>query len=333
VRGRAVVATVAGRPLDPRERAWVDGHAHAWIAPPDGVASDVALRLDDEGAQCDALAAFARAAGERRAALIDCQPPGTGRDARRLAALSAASGVAIACVTGFHLARYYPGARRPWRDADEAVRAFVGELDDALAELPGRRAAAVKGAHTGVIRADRPWWEAVAEAHVRTGACVLVHTERGAGAIDLVGWLEDRGVAPSRIYLCHVDKLPDLGLHRELAEGGVLLGYDTFVRPAYAPDERVWPLLRAMVAAGLARSVAIGLDLAVAAMWRAADAETDTGAPGDGPPAGGAGVGPVALLDTIHPRLADAFADEAVVSALLGGNVLTRLARHEGATP
>jgi phosphotriesterase-related protein len=65
-----------------------------------------------------------------------------------------------------------------------------------------------------------------------------------------------------------VDKRPDSGLHRELAQAGVLLGYDTFVRSKYDPEHGVWPLLGRMVADGLAHRIAIGLDLADSSMWR-----------------------------------------------------------------
>jgi 5-phospho-D-xylono-1,4-lactonase len=302
------VPTTHGAALTRGERVRFDGHAHAWIAPPNGVDAAVALHLDDEAGQAAALAAFARAAAPRRAALLDCQPPGAGRDGRRLAALSAASGVAIACVTGFHQARYYPGARHPWRDAAEAQALFEHELTTGLTELAGRRAAALKAAHEGAVGADAVWWEAAVAARERTDALLLVHTERGAGVEGLIAWLADRGVPLGRVYLCHVDKRPDAGLHRELARAGVLLGYDTFLRPAYGPDTGVWPLLRGLLADGLGHAVVIGLDLAVAAMWRG-------------------GAGPVALVDDVEARLRAEGVTEAECDALLGGTVLRALPR------
>src|SRR5690606_15356472 len=154
-----------------------------------------------------------------------------GRDANALARISRNSGAAIACVTGFHLAHYYPASRRPWRDVAEASALFVKEVQVELTETPGRRAAAIKAAHSGAVTDDLLAWEAVIEAQRVTGACLLVHTERGAGVVELLVWLDDRGVPPTSVYLCHVDKRPDLELHAELAEAGALLGYDTFLRP------------------------------------------------------------------------------------------------------
>src|SRR5690606_9445238 len=144
--------------------------------------------------------------GAWRAGLIDCQPPFAGRDANRLADVSRRSGVAIACVTGFHLARYYPDGQRPWTDSESAVEFFAHEVSSGLSEAPTRRATAIKAAHSGRVSDDLSAWEAAVAAQQRTGACLLVHTERGAGAEDLVAWLLDRGVPGQRIFLCHVDK-------------------------------------------------------------------------------------------------------------------------------
>jgi 5-phospho-D-xylono-1,4-lactonase len=314
------VTTVCGAPLDAGAPVWFDAHAHAWIAPPPGVAEEVALRLDDDATLASGLAAFRTAAAPRRAGLLDCQPPGAGRDAMKLAELAERSGVAIACVTGFHLAPYYPGGTLPYASPAAAAERFVSELDEELAELPGRRAAAVKGAHRGVVdERDEPWWEAVAEAQRRTGALLLVHTEAGRGVEELVAWLDERGVPPSRLFLCHVDKRPDLALHRELAGSGVLLGFDTFLRPKYDPERRVWPLLHALLADDLGAHLALGLDLAPAAMWSRA---THPGA---------AGAGPAALLDVVVARLQRDGVDPETVDALVGGNVLQRLSRAPAA--
>ncbi len=302
--------TVEGDGLAPGAPVRLDGHAHAWIDPPEGVDPSAALPLCDEPHQRAALGRFAAHAAPRRAALIDCQPPGCGRDARALARLSRASGVAISACTGFHLARYYPNGVRPWRDASSAAAHFVRELGEGLTELPTRRAGLIKAAHTGRSGVDDAMWEAVVEARVRSDALLLVHTERGAGVETLLVELLERGVPASKLYLCHVDKRPDLDLHRELARAGALLGFDTLVRPRYRPDETTWPLLARLVEDGHGDAVALGLDLAEAAMWH-----------GDGP-----SIGPVALVEHVaHELVRRGYAHD-VVDALLGQNLLRRAA-------
>lgn len=306
------LATVDGAGLALGDDVRLDGHAHAWIDPPAGVEPSAALPLRNEDHQRAALLRFAEAAEGRRAALIDCQPPGCGRDARALARLSRATGVAISACTGFHLAKYYPSGVRPWSDAARAAEHFHRELVEGLQELPARRAALIKAAHTGGSGADSAMWEAVVEARSRTDALLLVHTERGANAEVLLDELLQLGVPASKVYLCHVDKRPELDLHRELASAGALLGFDTLVRPHYRPEETTWPLLARLLEDGHEEAVALGLDLADAAMWH-----------GEGP-----ADGPVALVDHVEHELVRRGYERVVVDGLLGQNLLRRA--HSG---
>ena len=302
------LATVDGAALAPGAAVRLDGHAHAWIDPPADVAPSAALPLRDEPHQRAALARFAEAAGTQRAALIDCQPPACGRDARMLARLSRATGVAISACTGFHLAQYYPGGVRPWSDAASAAEHFSRELGVGLHELPTRRAGLIKAAHTGRSGEDPSMWDAVVEARGRTDALLLVHTERGASVEALLDDLLDRNVPARKVYLCHVDKRPDLDLHLELARAGVLLGFDTLVRPRYRPEETTWPLLARLVEEGHGTAIALGLDLAEAAMWH-----------GHGPTSG-----PAALVHHVERELVDRGYEVALIDALLGQNLLRR---------
>ncbi len=149
-------------------------------------------------------------------------------------------------------------------------------------------------------------WEAAATASRDTGAALLAHTEAGAAAELIVARLLGYGVAADRLVICHIDKRPDFGLHRELAQAGILLEYDTFFRPKYDPERNVWPLLQRMVAAGLAGQVAVGTDLAGTTFWRE--------------------IGPAVLPGALVPRLQTLGFDPATVRRLTGENISDRLA-------
>jgi 5-phospho-D-xylono-1,4-lactonase len=153
-------------------------------------------------------------------------------------------------------------------------------------------------------------WEAAIEARGDTGALLLIHTERGACVEQLLAWLLARGVPAERVYLCHVDKRPDHALHAELAASGALLGFDTLVRPRYRPEATSWPLLERLVADGYVGSVALGLDLAEARMWRGPSTRA----------------GPSALVGHVERGLQRRGFAARDVDALLGGNLLTRAA-------
>ncbi len=259
--------TVTG-PVPVEQVRLADAHAHAWIAPPDGIQPEFRLELNNFDAIKAELSEFQAAGGTT---LVDCQPGGCGRDANRLLELAQATGLQITATTGFHQRKYYPPDSWLWSaPAEQAAAYFVEELTTGMLETSGTiPATTIKVGYDGVIEGQpRVLMEAAAEASRQTGALILFHTERGTNVEALIPFFADRGVAADRLYLCHVDKRPDVSLHRELAQAGVLLGYDTFVRPKYDPERGAWPLLQTLVADGLSAHIAISLDLAMASLWQ-----------------------------------------------------------------
>ncbi|GAC1322969.1 MAG: hypothetical protein NVSMB22_10230 [Chloroflexota bacterium] len=238
-----------------------DSHEHLRILP--GVRRAPVL-VDEEGARAE-LRDFATAGGNL---VVDCQPGGIGRDGASLARLGASSGVAVVAVTGFHLARYYAPDAGPWgTTADLAAVFFRRELSEGLDEAPWVLAGAIKTAWTGQGGREVDLMRAAFGVARDLGVGVIAHTEAGGHVEALVKLADGVGILPGKLQLSHIDKRPDFGLHRELAQAGYLLGYDTFLRPKYAPDQRVWPLLRAMVAEGLEAQVTLGLDVVDVALW------------------------------------------------------------------
>jgi phosphotriesterase-related protein len=306
---RSIVTVGGPRPLTCE--GIVDAHDHLWIDAVAGAAAGAPV-----------LDGFARIAGDLKdfraaggAAVVDCQPPGCGRNLERLLMLSRATGVDVVAATGFHLERYYAPGAWPWSaDGAAASEAFVRELSHGVAIADGRvRAGVVKVAYAGEDADARALGllEAACGAAAAADAAIVVHTERGRGVEALADLLAAHGVPPGRVMLSHLDKRPDHGLHRELAQAGFLLGYDTFLRPRYAPDDGVWPLLETMIDGGHAARIACGLDLADVAMWG-----FRSGAPGL-----------LGLARVVAPRLRALGAAEAVVRALLGANVWDLVAR------
>lgn len=309
-----VMPTVTGATLRPGAEVRLDGHGHAWIAPP-SLALETVPALTDEGLLARGLARFAEAATPHRAALLDCQAPGSGRDAAALARMAAKSGVAIAAVTGFTFSRAYPKGLRPWTTSDGARTTFMRELEGGFREAPMARAAALTAAYAGAPEEGDACWEAVIEACKETGSLVVVHTEAGAGVEDLVPWLGSRDVPLERIYLLDVDRRADVGLHTELASAGLLLGFASSLRPsddAAASFSLLWRLLEE----GLARSLALGLDLVSPTDW-------EPRAPAARP------AGPAALVTVVEERLRHDGVAEGDIDALLGGTLLERTARPE----
>ncbi len=313
-----VVETVTG-PLAIDSVSLADGHGHVWIHPAEGVTGEARIELDDPAKMGRELAGFAAAGGSL---IVDCQPGGAGRDARMLRRLSRETGIAITATTGAHQQKYYSQDFWLWSaNVDEAADWFIEELTVGMRDVvpsavtddpePSPRAVVVKIGYEGVIEGQtRVLMEAAAIASVRTGASILFHTERGLNVEALLPFFSQRGVPPTRLYLCHVDKRVDIGLHTELAQAGALLGYDTFARPKYHPDEGAWRLIAALAGAGLDHAVAVCLDLAFPVNFRAWGGEP----------------GLRFLPEVVVPRLAREGYSAQTIRRLTATNVLERLA-------
>ncbi|MBW6457169.1 MAG: hypothetical protein K0A98_14910, partial [Trueperaceae bacterium] len=78
-----VLPLVTGAVLRPDADVRLDGYGHAWIGAT-SLAPAAPAPLNDEEHQAEGLRGYARAAAPRRAALLDAQPQGCGRDAAAL---------------------------------------------------------------------------------------------------------------------------------------------------------------------------------------------------------------------------------------------------------
>jgi 5-phospho-D-xylono-1,4-lactonase len=291
----------------------IDAHGHVWISP---ASPDMHPRLDDYLGIGNELLRYRRRGG---AGVVDCQPGGAGRDAKKLRSLALLSGLSIVACTGFHLKRYYPPDSWIWTAPiedvishmlDEMTHGMCDEKAEEASSEPRPRPGMIKAAHPGHFRDPDVCrlFDASIAACNETGVALAIHTERGQGVEQLVRYLETRHVDSSRVILCHLDKRPDLSLHRSLAMQGFLLEYDTFSVPKYRPDDFVWPLLEQMLSDGFSRSIACGLDLADSSRWGFSSGE-----------------GLCELTDKIIPRLQSIGSAPSVVTALTGKNIWSRL--------
>lgn len=303
--------------IDIDESTPIDAHNHLWI----GWVADAAAGsplLTHYGKAQQELLAFkdaCTAAGLPIGVQVDCQPGGFGRHALLLHRLFVQTGVPIVACTGFHLRRYSPQHWLWNASFNSASDFFVRELTQNMQEVPDDeplRAGFIKIAFEVDAAATPPTLlDAVADAVARTQCAVQIHTERGAAALEILALLAQRAVPLQRVILCHMDKRPDVGLHRELIAQGVMLEYDTFFRPKYDPEKNVWILLREMIEKGHANHIVLAMDMADTYLW------TQYG----GTP------GMAGFIHALRARLLREDFPPAAVQQLVGGNIVQRLAR------
>jgi len=305
------IITVLGDAL-PDEMGVTDAHNHIWISPVNS-GFEGAPVLNDQNAILDELIDFSKNGGGGQ---IDCQPYGCGRDAGKLKALSLHSGVKIVAATGFHLKQYYPSDCALWNmSSDEAYKFFLSEINQGCAETleqdsivqPGFIKIAVgENFQTSPLHLV----EAAVHASRESGLAILMHTEKGQSVEEFVNLISKRGLTPNRLVICHIDKRPDCGLHKELAQSGFLLEYDTFFRQKYEPEKNLWPLIKVMVNSGLSDAIAFATDMADGSMWAHL----------------GGGPGLSAFMKQIIKRLEEMEFSDKIITALTGDNINARLA-------
>jgi 5-phospho-D-xylono-1,4-lactonase len=253
------VATVLG-PQDPESLDYVDAHEHLVAHAPAAVlARDGDLALDRPECVIPDLTALASAG---RACVVEMTTVDYGRDVEALRALSERTGVRVVAATGFNKGTY---CRRfcEGREPDELAAAQIAEI---------RTGVGSSGACCGVVKfgtgadAIAPWEQvavrAAARTHRATGCPIFTHTEAGRLADEQLALLRDEHVHPSAVTIGHLDRNPDLELHRRLAAQGAFLSYDQIPKPKYGTEPGAIALIVALARDGLHRQVVIGGDFA-----------------------------------------------------------------------
>lgn len=238
-------------------------YAHEHVVIDRGYVTQVAphLVLDSVENGVRELEDFRRAGGR---AMVDAMPGDAGRNGAKLVEISRRSGVHLLAATGLHLEKYYPPDH--WRYREDGAARFVGEIERGIEG--GARAGVIKIASgPGPVNPhERLCFEGVAEAHRRTGAPVLVHTEPGRG-LEQAELLRSLGVDPGHTVLSHTDREPDPGVHRAILETGVNLEYDRFFRWKPGEGNPTVELLRVLLPE-FPRQLLLGTDGARPAYWR-----------------------------------------------------------------
>lgn len=268
--GAPAIMTVTG-PIAPEALGFCHCHEHLAIAAGHPSAVNPALCIDKPELTLRELDDFRRAGGD---ALVDAQPVGCGREAETLAELSRLSGVHIVASTGFHKMRFYPGEHWIFRMDEAALtRLFVEELTSGMyadgdGGLPARktphRAGVIKCAfeEAGLTPQYAKLFAAAASAAAATGAPMMVHIDKDSRPLELADFFASTLCRGGRVAFCHLDRShDDLAVHRQLAERGLYLEYDTIGREKYHSDAHESELIADMLGHGYAENILLGLDV------------------------------------------------------------------------
>lgn len=170
---------------------------------------------------------------------------------------------------------HYTGPGLLFDQPEPLTELFVKDLTEGIADT-GVRAAFLKcaieeqGMTPGVERVMR----AVAQAHVRTGAPITVHTNpHTRSGLDAQRVLREEGVDLTKVVIGHSGDSTDLDYLKELADAGSLLGMDRFGLDVLLPFDQRVDTVAQLAAAGYADRMVLAHDAACFIDWFDPDAK------------------------------------------------------------
>jgi 5-phospho-D-xylono-1,4-lactonase len=271
------IQTVLG-PVAPEQLGVTYSHEHLIIRGGVGLVREPGFKLPSRTKMIEELEDFKRAGGN---AVVDMMPLDAGRQPGDLVEISRKSGIHVIAATGFHKEMYYDEehwvhtysaeqiARLVSLELTEGMdlRSYNGPIVERLAAKAGVMKLATE--YNYATKTQRKIIEALGIAHLETGFPISTHTENGTLALEQIRWLSAVGVSPNAIVIGHLDRLPDLVYHKEVAATGSYVIYDGPSRAKYGPDSQVVELIKGMLSAGYGKQILLGSDMARANYLRA----------------------------------------------------------------
>lgn len=269
------VETTLG-PLPPEALGWVNAHDHVIMEGGYTTLKTPDFKLDSVEKAVEEIGRWQQAGG---GAIVDAQPFGCGRNAAKLIEVSRALNLPIIVPTGFQSQGFYLPDHWQYRYAEDEIADLLtaecvegvdlNGYDGPIVRRSPVKAGFVKvaGEYQVVPQNMRKLIRAAGQVHARTGVPILVHTGEGTVGHELLDLLEAAGVPPASVMLCHMDRNPDLYVHRALAARGAYLQYDTPSRIKYQPEHLVVNLMRDMFDAGYGERILLGGDMARRSYW------------------------------------------------------------------
>jgi len=171
--------------------------------------------------------AYVKSAGG--SGVLELTLDGMGRRLAELPEISRKSRVHIMVGAGFYVEDTMAEDVKT-ASVDDLTARLISQLVGGIGET-GIRPALLGEIGTSWPITDAEWRvvRAAARAGVETGAAVYTHQSfRGKGGGAVLEAILDEGMAADRVIIGHLDEFWDKSYHRDIAQAGAMLAYDTF---------------------------------------------------------------------------------------------------------
>jgi phosphotriesterase-related protein len=205
---------------------------------------------------------------------VDLSVMGTGRNVPVLARIAARSDLNILVATGWYTYHEAPvfaqlnGPGRLFDGPDPMAEMFIRDIRQGISDT-GVRAAVLKcsadkyGMTDGVMNV----MQAVADAHLETGAPIFTHSDanNGTGLLQQ-DYFESRGIDLAGVVIGHCGDSDDIDHLRRMADRGSVLGMDRFGLESKSPYTTRIDTVARMCRLGYADRMVISTDSSVFSM-------------------------------------------------------------------
>ncbi|HEX3706384.1 MAG TPA: phosphotriesterase-related protein [Mycobacteriales bacterium] len=264
----------AGGPIDTGALGRTLIHEHVFVMTTE-VQANFKTDWDEERNVTDAIAKLTALKEAGIDTIADPTVVGLGRYIPRIVEIAKQIDLNIVVATGVYtyndLPKYFTlrgpfmGLDRP----DPMVDMFVTDITAGIGDT-GVRAAFLKCAidEPGMLPGVERILRAVAKAHLRTGAPIMVHTHPGTErGLEVHKVLQEEGVVPSAVCLAHSGDSGDPDHLSHLADLGYLLGMDRFGVDMYLPFEKRVEMVAELIRRGYGERMALAHDASCYFDW------------------------------------------------------------------
>ena len=225
------------------------------------------LILDDRELAIAEVSLFSRAGGKT---FVDVTLDGIGRDVRFLKRLSEETGMHVVTCCGYYTHDAHPAYLKEM-SIEQIAQIMVKELTEGI-DGTGIKAGIIGeiGTSTQIHPEEIRILKASALAHKMTGAPIMVHLSPWAQhGIYVINLLEQEGVDPEKICICHTDILLDVADMKRIMDRGAYLEFDNFGKEFPIPceygrfptdDERM-EVFYQLIDAGYAEKMLVSCDI------------------------------------------------------------------------
>jgi phosphotriesterase-related protein len=263
-----IIRTVSGD-LSPTELGRINYHEHAFQVSQ--------LLIGDELQDLEKSAAeFTHLADSGFDSYVEATPIGLGRRTDLITEISRRSRLKVIHTTGVHKEAHYP-QDHPIRNfsVEQLRKLFTFEIQNGFisddlnltslqSNSPDVKAGLIKfGVGSEEIsQFESRALEAAAVVTNELGVAIMVHTEGGHLVHEVLDQLESNNCDLSRVAIAHLDRKPELSLHKEVVERGAFIGHDGAGRRKYWPDETLIKLFSDLAENGYSAKILLGADVA-----------------------------------------------------------------------